>query len=91
MCYAQPQIFVIECVFDIMQFDNRLQKLCYYNYRGSASLPTRVSEPSTHRAFICSKATIETQDKQGVSLVSLLLTLYILLVNSIEFKQVNAG
>ena len=68
MCSAQPQIFVIKCVSGIIQFDNSLQQLFYYNYYGGTSLPTRVVEPSTHRAFTCSKAIIEIL-KQGVKSV----------------------
>ena len=68
VCSAQPQIFVIECIFDIMQFDKSLQKLFHSNYHGSTSLPTRIIEPSTHQAFTCSKAVIETLE-QGVKSV----------------------
>ena len=65
----------------------------------------RMIETSTHWGFTCSNSAIETLE-QGVKFVnikdtkktsndavqvSLLLTLYIILVNSIEFEQVNAG
>ena len=40
---AQRQIFVIALAFDIMQFDNMLQKCFNCSYRGSTSLPTRIS------------------------------------------------
>ena len=65
---AQRQIFVIERVFDIMQFDNMLQKRFNCTYRGSKSLPTRIIEPSTHWEFTCSKSAIETLE-QGVKYI----------------------
>ena len=60
MSSAQRQIFVIACVFDIMQFDNMLQRCFNCNYHGSESLPTRIIEPSTHWGFTCSKAAMKT-------------------------------
>ena len=62
MSSAQRLIFVIARVFDIMQFDNMLQKC----YRGSSSLSTRIIEPSSHWEFICLKSAIEIL-KQGES------------------------
>ena len=62
---TQRQIFVIARVFDILQFDNMLQKYFNYIYRGSTSLATRIIESSTHWAFTCSKSLIETLE-QGV-------------------------
>ena len=69
MSSAQQQIFVTVRVFDIMQFDNMLQK-CFntIKYRGSTSLLTTIIEPSTNWAFTCSKAAIETLE-QGVKSV----------------------
>ena len=63
MSSAQRQIFVTARVFDIMQFDNMLQKSFNCSYRGSASLPTRIIEPSTHWEFTCSKSAIETLEQ----------------------------
>ena len=37
VCFAQWKIFVITCVFDIMQSDNLLQIFCNCSYRGSRS------------------------------------------------------
>ena len=65
---AQRQIFVIALVFDIMQFDNILQKCFNCSYRGSTPLPTRIIEPSTHCVFTCSKTAIGTLE-QGVKSV----------------------
>ena len=39
---AQRQIFEITLAFDIMQFDNMLQKCFNCSYCGSTSLPTRI-------------------------------------------------
>ena len=63
MSFAQQQIFVIACVFDMMQFDNMLQKRFNCSYRGSMSLATRIIEPSTHRTFTCAKSTTETLEQ----------------------------
>ena len=65
---ALRQIFVTARVFDIMQFDNMLQKGFNCSFRGSKSLPTRIMEPSTHWAFTCPKSAIETLE-QGVKSV----------------------
>ena len=65
---VQQQIFVMAHILDIMQFDNMLQKCFNCSYRGSTSLPTRFTEPSTHCACTCSKSTTETL-KQGVKSV----------------------
>ena len=35
MCSAQWNIFVIACVFDIIQFDNMLQNFFNCSYRGT--------------------------------------------------------
>ena len=59
VCSTQRKIFVITRVFEIMQFD-MLQIFFNCSYRGSTSLLTRIIERTTHRAFICSKSTIET-------------------------------
>ena len=37
VCSAQGKIFVITCVFDIMQFDNLLQFFLNCSYRSSTS------------------------------------------------------
>ena len=37
VCSAQRKIFVITCVFDIMQFDKILRNLFNCTYRGSMS------------------------------------------------------
>ena len=68
MSSVQRLIFVIARVFDIMQFDNMLQKCFDCSYRGSTSLPMRIIEPSTHEAFTCSKLAIKTLE-QGVKSV----------------------
>ena len=61
VCSAGQKIFVIACVFDIMQFD-KLQNFFNCSSRSSTSLPTRI------RAFTCSKSTIETLE-HGVKFV----------------------
>ena len=43
-----------------MQFDNMLKRCFNCSYHGSASLPTRIIEPSTHLGFICSKSAMKT-------------------------------
>ena len=58
MSSAQRQILVIARVFDIIQFDNMLQKCFNCSYRGSTSLPSRIIEPSTHWTFTCSKSVV---------------------------------
>ena len=58
MSSAQRQIFVTARVFDIMQFDNMLEKCFNYSCRSSTSLPTRIIEPSTHWVFTCSKPVV---------------------------------
>ena len=70
MSSAKRQIFVIARVFDIMQFDNILQKCFNCSYRSSTSLPTRIMEPSTHWAFTCLTSAIETQEQDGKSVQS---------------------
>ena len=35
VCFGQWKIFVITCVFDIMQSDNLLEIFCNCSYRGS--------------------------------------------------------
>ena len=55
-------------VFDIMQFDNMLQKCFNCSYRSSTQLPTRIIETSTHWTFTCLKSAIETLN-QGVKSV----------------------
>ena len=62
---AQGQIFVIARVFDIMQFENMLQKYFNCSYCSNTSLQTRIIKPSTHWAFTCSKSALETLE-QGV-------------------------
>ena len=64
----QRQVFVIARVFEIMQFDNVLQKCFSSSYRGSLSLLKRVIEPSTYWVFACSKLAIETLE-QGLKSV----------------------
>ena len=64
----QREKLVIARVFDIIQFDDMLQKCFNCNYRGSTSLPTRIIEPSTHWVFTCSKLAIKTLE-QGVKSV----------------------
>ena len=103
---TQRQIFVSARVSDIMQFENMLQKCFNCSYRGSTSLPTRIIESSTHWALPilhaqnsnrntrkCVQSYIKDTKKTSndAVLVSSLLTLYIALVNSIEFEQLNAG
>ena len=58
MSSAQRQILVIARVFEIIQFDNMLQKCFNCSYRGSTSLPSRIIEPSTHWTFTCSKSVV---------------------------------
>ena len=70
MSSAKRQIFVIARVFDIMQFDNILQKCFNCSYRSSTSLPTRIMEPSTHWAFTCLTSAIETQEQDAKSVQS---------------------
>ena len=65
---AQRQIFVIARVFDIMQFDNVLQKCFNCSYHSGTSLPARIIEPSTDWAFTCSTSAIETLE-QGIKSV----------------------
>ena len=65
VCSVQREIFVIACVLEIMHFD-------YFNYFNciyleSTSLPTSIIKPSTHRAFTCSKSTIETLEQGAKS------------------------
>ena len=68
MSSTQQQIFEIARIFDIMQFDNMLEKCFNCIYRDSTSLPTRIIEPSTHWALTCSKSSIETLE-QGAKFV----------------------
>ena len=68
MSSAQQQIFEIARIFDIMQFDNMLEKFFNCIYRSSTSLPTRIIEPSTHWVFTYSKSSMETLE-QGVKSV----------------------
>ena len=84
-----------------------LQKCHNCSYRGSTSLSTNIIEPSTQWVFTCSKLPIETVEQgvksfkvnikdtqkmsNDVALVSLLRTLYIVLVNSVEFEKVNGS
>ena len=91
---ARWQIFVIAGVFDIMQFESMLQKYFNCSYRGSTPVPTRIIEPSIYALDIyLLKFKVNIKDTKKTSndvvLVSLLLTLYIVLVNAIEFEQVN--
>ena len=55
--------FEIAGVFDIMQFDNMLQKIFNCAYPGSTSLSTRIIESSSHWAITCSKLIIETVEQ----------------------------
>ena len=52
-CSTRQKIFVIARVFDIMQFDNMLQKFFNCIYRGRTSLPTRIIEPFSQQEFTC--------------------------------------
>ena len=65
---TQRQIFVIARVFDIVLFDNILQKRFDCIYHGSTLLPTRIIQISAHWTFICLKPAIETLE-QGVKFV----------------------
>ena len=67
---AQRQFFVIAHIFEIMQFDNMLQKCFNYSYGGSTSLPTSIIEPSTYWAFTCSKSATETLEQAVKSIQS---------------------
>ena len=68
MCSTQPKSFVITCVFDILQLDNMLENFFNCSYHGSTSFETRIIQPSSHRAFTCSKSTIKILE-QGVKYV----------------------
>ena len=67
VCTAQRKIFLITYVFDVMQFDNRLQLFFNCSYRGSMSYQLELSN-LLHRAFTCSKSARETLE-QGVKIV----------------------
>ena len=67
-CSAQRKIFVISCVFNIMQFDSMLQNFFNCSYHNSTSLLTKIIKHFSHWAFTCSKLTIETQ-QQGAKYV----------------------
>ena len=93
---AKQQIFVIACVFDVMQFHNMLQKYFNCSYHGSTSLPTRIIETFSSLVIYLLKVSNRNTARRckicsyHVALLSLLLTLYIVLANSIEFEQANA-
>ena len=69
MSSTQHQIFVIERVFDILQFD-MLQKFFTCTYHVTMSLTIRIIKPYTHWAFTCSKVAIEALE-QGVKSVQI--------------------
>ena len=60
---AHRQIFVIARIFNIMQFDNMLEKSFTCSCRGSTSFPTRIVKLSTYWAFTCSNSAIETLEQ----------------------------
>ena len=87
VCSAQRQMFVIACIFEIMQFYNIFTNENYRTFYPSGIYLLKVNNRNSGtRCNICRKKT-----SNDVVLVILLLTLYIVLVNSIEFEQVNAG
>ena len=82
-----------------------LQKIFNCSYRDSTSLAMRIIKTSTHWGFTCSNSAIETLEQGVKFLQShhkrhqkdvkwrcsgvFIVNLYIILVNSIEFEQVN--